>query len=101
MAVGIIHLMALVPPAIQQKFNKSWWSMRLGEFLRLTATPQAKFAAQIGVRQPTVSRLVAGTQNPSALTALKIRDASQGAVGPGDWGPMKKVRRRDALLPGG
>ena len=64
--------------------------MRLAEFLRLADISQVQFAAQIGVRQPTVSRLVAGTQNPSALTALKIRDASQGAVGPRDWGPVGK-----------
>jgi DNA-binding transcriptional regulator YdaS (Cro superfamily) len=72
--------------------------MRLGEYLRSADISQTRFAAQIGMRQPTVSRLVAGTQNPSALTALRIRDATQGAVGPGDWAPEKKIRRRDALL---
>ena len=75
--------------------------MRLREFLRSAEISQTRFAAQIGARQPTVSRLVAGTQNPSALTALRIRDASGGAVGgPGDWKPEKKIRRRAALLPG-
>jgi hypothetical protein len=28
----------------------------------------------------------------------RIRDASQGAVAPGDWVPEKKTRRRAALL---
>jgi DNA-binding transcriptional regulator YdaS (Cro superfamily) len=70
--------------------------MRLREFLRVTATPQTRFAAQIGLRQPSVSRLISGMQNPSATTTRKIQSATQGAVGPSDWGPVKK-RRRAAL----
>jgi DNA-binding transcriptional regulator YdaS (Cro superfamily) len=70
--------------------------MRLAEFLRLADIPQMKFAEQIGLRQPSISRLVAGTQNPSATTTRKIQSATQGAVGSGDWAPVKK-RRRDAL----
>ena len=89
---------ALVPPA--KKFNRSWWSMRLAEFLRLTATPQAKFAAQVGVRQATISRYILGEQVPSVPIVVKIRDLSGGAVGLDDWLPEKKIRRRDALLPG-
>jgi DNA-binding transcriptional regulator YdaS (Cro superfamily) len=71
--------------------------MRLGEYLRSVDVSQVQFAAQIGVRQPTVSRLVAGTQNPSATVVLKIRDASQGAVGPEDWAPKRKIRRPQIL----
>jgi hypothetical protein len=70
---------ALVPPAIQ-KFNKSWWSMRLGEFLRLADLPQAKFATLIGVRQATISRYISGEQIPSTPIVVKIRDLSHGAV---------------------
>ena len=72
--------------------------MRLGEYLRSVDVSQVQFAAQIGVRQPTVSRLVAGMQNPSATTTRKIQNATQGTLGPGDWTPQKKVRRRAALL---
>jgi DNA-binding transcriptional regulator YdaS (Cro superfamily) len=72
--------------------------MRLGEFLRSAEISQTWFAAQIGVRQPSVSRLVAGMQNPSPTTTRKIQSATQGAVGPGDWAPLKK-RRRSAVLP--
>jgi transcriptional regulator with XRE-family HTH domain len=67
--------------------------MRLAEFLRLTATPQAKFAVQIGVRQATISRYVSGKIPPSAAVMARICDVSQGAVGPGDWAPEKKIRR--------
>jgi DNA-binding transcriptional regulator YdaS (Cro superfamily) len=73
--------------------------MRLGEYLRSADISQTRFAAQIGLRQPSVSRLISGMQNPSATTTRKIQSATQGAVGPADWAPVKK-RRRAALLPG-
>ena len=72
--------------------------MRLGEYLQLANISQTRFAALLGVQQATVSRLVAGMQNPSATTTRKIQNATQGTVGPGDWTPQKKVRRRAALL---
>jgi hypothetical protein len=72
--------------------------MRLREFLRVTATPQARFAAQIGVRQATISRYISGEQIPATPIVLKIRDLSHGAVARDDWVPEKKPRRRDALL---
>ena len=74
--------------------------MRLREYLRSADISQTRFAAQIGVQQGTVSRYISGTKIPSATVALKIRDASQGAVALDDWAPEKKIRRRDALLPG-
>jgi hypothetical protein len=74
--------------------------MRLAEFLRLTATPQAKFAAQVGVRQATISRYISGEQIPSTPIVLKVRALTGGAVALDDWLPEKKIRRRAALLPG-
>jgi DNA-binding transcriptional regulator YdaS (Cro superfamily) len=73
--------------------------MRLGEFLRSADISQTRFAALIGLRQPSISRYISGTQNPSATTTRKIQSAMQGVVGPGDWVPEKKTRRR-AALPG-
>ena len=90
---------ALVLPAIQ-KFNKSWWSMRLGEYLQSVAMSQTRLAALIGVQQGTVSRYISGTKIPSVTAVLKIRDISGGAVALDDWVPEKKIRRRDAVLPG-
>ena len=83
--------------------------MRLGEFLRSAEISQTRFAAQIGVRQATISRYILGEQVPSVPIVVKIRDLSSGAVGlewercelrGSDWLPEKKIRRRDALLPG-
>jgi hypothetical protein len=53
------------------------------------------------VQQATVSRYISGTKIPSVTAVLKIRDLSKGAVALDDWVPEKKIRRRDALLPGG
>ena len=88
---------AAVPPAIQRKFNKS---MRLGEYLRLADIPQAKFAVLLGVQRATISRYISGTKIPPATDMLKIWGLSHGAVALDDWVPEKKIRRRDALLPG-
>jgi transcriptional regulator with XRE-family HTH domain len=74
--------------------------MRLGEYLQLADISQTRFAAQIGVRRATISRYISGTKIPSATVVLKIRNLSKGAVALDDWAPEKKVRRRDALLPG-
>ena len=74
--------------------------MRLAAYLELTGISQTAFAATVGVQQGTVSRYVSGKIPPSAAVMARIRDASKGAVGPGDWAPEKKVRRRSALLPG-
>jgi transcriptional regulator with XRE-family HTH domain len=74
--------------------------MRLGEYLRSAEISQTRFAAQIGVRQATISRYVSGEQVPSTPIVLKIRALSKGAVALDDWVPEKKIRRRDALLPG-
>ena len=74
--------------------------MRLGEYLQLADISQSRFAAQVGVRQATISRYILGEQVPSVPIVVKIRDLSGGAVGLDDWLPQKKPRRRDALLPG-
>jgi transcriptional regulator with XRE-family HTH domain len=74
--------------------------MRLGEYLQLAEISQTRFAAQIGVRQATISRYISGEQVPSTPIVVKIRDLSGGAVALDDWVPEKKIRRRAALLPG-
>jgi hypothetical protein len=50
--------------------------------------------------QATICRYILGEQIPSVPIVVKIRDLSGGAVGLDDWAPEKKIRRRDALLPG-
>ena len=69
--------------------------MRLGAYLELTGISQTAFAATVALRQPSISRYISGAQNPSARTVLRIRGATQGAVGdPEDWTPLKRIRRR-------
>jgi hypothetical protein len=41
---------AATPPAIQ-KFNKSWWPMRLRGYLQSADISQTRFAALLGVQQ--------------------------------------------------
>jgi hypothetical protein len=72
--------------------------MRLAAYLELTGISQVAFAAAVALRQPSISRYISGTQNPSARTALRIQTVTQGA-GPSDWGPVGKIRRRSALEP--
>ena len=74
--------------------------MRLREYLQSADISQTRFAAQIGVRQATISRYISGEQIPSTPIVVRIRDLSQGAVALDDWAPEKKTRRRAALLPG-
>ena len=64
------------------------------------AQGMTRFAALLGVQQATVSRYISGTKIPPVTVVLKIRDLSKGAVALDDWAPEKKIRRRDALLPG-
>jgi DNA-binding transcriptional regulator YdaS (Cro superfamily) len=71
--------------------------VRLGAYLELTGISQTAFAATVALRQPSISRYISGTQNPSATTTRKIQSATQGAVGPGDWAPEKKIRRPQIL----
>ena len=44
--------------------------MRLGEYLQLADISQTRFAAQIGVRQATISRYISGEQIPSTPVVL-------------------------------
>jgi hypothetical protein len=54
--------------------------MRLGEYLQLADISQTRFAAQIGVRQATISRYISSEQIPSTPIVVKIRGISKGAV---------------------
>jgi hypothetical protein len=92
-------IQTLVPPA--KKFNKSWWSMRLGEYLRSVDVSQTRFAALIGVRQATtICRYILGEQVPSVPIVVKIRDLSGGAVGLDDWVPERQSVPAKAGTPG-
>ena len=58
--------------------------MNLAAYLQSQNKTQEAFAAEIGVRQATVSRLKRG-KRPSLQLAAKIERATQGAVSASSW----------------
>ena len=59
--------------------------MQLFEYLVDHDIYQKTFAEKIGVSQPTLSRYLVGETIPSVVTAIKIEQATGGAVKPRDW----------------
>lgn len=65
---------------------------RLEAYLRANRIRQTDFAKEIGVRQPTVSRLAAGKITPSLSLAIAIERVTMRAVPISSWtGIDKKV----------
>lgn len=61
--------------------------MNLATYLTASNLTQDAFAAQIGVKQATVSRLVRGTAKPSIRVMAEIERATAGAVPAASWFP--------------
>jgi plasmid maintenance system antidote protein VapI len=59
----------------------------LNAYLARSGIKQAIFAQRVGVTQATISKLVARTMSPSLELALKIEDATGGAVSARSWLP--------------
>lgn len=57
----------------------------LPEYLTKSGLKQAAFAQRIGVTQATVSKLIARTMLPGLELAVKIEDATGGAVLARSW----------------
>lgn len=57
----------------------------LPEYLTKSGLKQAAFAQRIGVTQATVSKLIARTMLPGLELAVKIEDATGGAVKARSW----------------
>lgn len=62
---------------------------KLKQYLSDTQTPQAAFAARVGVDQTTISRIARKRVAPSLELALRIKEATSGAVQPEDLLPAK------------
>lgn len=58
---------------------------KLASYLEQARVSQADFAAALGVKQPTVSRLVNGVQRPSLDLAIAIERVTRGAVPFTSW----------------
>lgn len=74
----------------------------LNQYLRENGIRQQVFADRCGVSQPTMSRLVRGTAQPSAELAKRIEQETNGAIRFYDWpafavfAPTPNEQRKEA-----
>jgi transcriptional regulator with XRE-family HTH domain len=64
----------------------------LKDYLSRAGMKQEAFALRVGVTQATVSKLIARTMTPSLELALKIEDATGGAVSARSWLPSPETQ---------
>lgn len=64
--------------------------MQLFQYLANKEISQARFAEQIGVSQPTLSRYVNGDSLPSVVVGARIADITQNLVSVNDWENLHK-----------
>ena len=64
--------------------------MQLFQYLATTEISQARFAEQVGVSQPTLSRYVNGDSLPSVVVGARIADITQNLVSVNDWQNLHK-----------
>ena len=64
--------------------------MQLFQYLASKEISQARFAEQIGVSQPTLSRYVNGDSLPSVVVGARIADITQNLVSVNDWANLHK-----------
>ena len=64
--------------------------MQLFQYLASKEISQARFAQQIGVSQPTLSRYVNGDSLPSVVVGARIADITQNLVSVNDWENLHK-----------
>lgn len=68
-----------------------WGMLKLQTYLKDSGLTQAEFAAKVGVKQGTISRLVNGSRAPSLVTAMKIAKVTRGKVPVTAWGDLLGV----------
>ena len=64
--------------------------MQLFQYLASKEISQARFAEQVGVSQPTLSRYVNGDSLPSVVVGARIADITQNLVSVNDWQNLHK-----------
>lgn len=64
--------------------------MQLFQYLAHREISQARFAEQIGVSQPTLSRYVNGDSLPSVVVGARIAELTQNLVSVNDWKNLHK-----------
>jgi DNA-binding transcriptional regulator YdaS (Cro superfamily) len=63
--------------------------MKLSEYLQKNNLTQSEFAAQLGVSQPHISRLLSGVSGVPLRVLDRIRDLTNGDVTPNDFLPLR------------
>lgn len=61
--------------------------MTLQHWLAATGTRRVDFAARVGVSERTIGHLSTGDVRPSSALAMRIEQATAGAVTAADWPP--------------
>jgi transcriptional regulator with XRE-family HTH domain len=76
----------------EEHFVLAFWNvlfhqsrMKLDEHLASTAVSHSEFAAKIGVSKKAVDHWIAGRRLPRPEQMRRIIEATNGAVGPGDF----------------
>jgi transcriptional regulator with XRE-family HTH domain len=64
--------------------------VQLFQYLASKEISQARFAKQIGVSQPTLSRYVNGDSIPSVVVGARIAEITQNLVSVNDWKNLHK-----------
>jgi DNA-binding XRE family transcriptional regulator len=76
------------------------WAMTLGDYLLFAGYGDAWFAALVGVDRTTISRLRRGNTRPTWEVAAKIVEATNGAVTPNDFLPLRAPSAKRTKTPG-
>ncbi len=71
--------------------------MQLFQYLANKEISQARFAEQIGVSQPTLSRYVNGDSLPSVVVGARIADITQNLVSVNDWENLHKDMLQEVI----
>ena len=71
--------------------------MQLFQYLANKEISQSRFAKQIGVSQPTLSRYVNGDSLPSVVVGARIAEITQNLVSVNDWENLHKDMLQEVI----
>ena len=71
--------------------------MQLFQYLANKEISQARFAEQVGVSQPTLSRYVNGDSLPSVVVGARIAEITQNKVSVNDWENLHKDMLQEVI----
>lgn len=71
--------------------------MQLFQYLASKEISQARFAEQVGVSQPTLSRYVNGDSLPSVVVGARIAEITQNKVSVNDWENLHKDMLQEVI----